>query len=167
MSPAYFHGNNKLQKSTVILLESYQLQNAIFQQPPPLSYAISRVMSKSQHCHHCVQRTEANIQQCAHFPGCNLMIHVDELIVMLFIFWYDSWHSSSEYGLPFAPLSPLPKCTSHHLTVLTSHSIEQGLREFSCPLPIILHSIIAWQRESIYFFFFQDSACTTRSSFPF
>lgn len=36
-----------------------------------------------QHCHHYFQNTEASIQICTQFSGCNLPIHMDELIKTL------------------------------------------------------------------------------------
>ena len=50
-----------------------------------------------QHCHHCFQHIEADIEFYAEFSGHNPLIHTDELIVTLFILCCDSctWPSGT------------------------------------------------------------------------
>jgi len=67
-----------------------------------------------QDCFHHFQHTEAEIQLCVHFPGCNLPFCVDEMIKMLIILCCDKL-CYLECSMSFPCLSP------HHQLLLCAH----------------------------------------------
>ena len=83
-----------------------------------------------EHCHHCSQRIEADIQLCAPFSGNNPLICVDKLIERLFISWCNSCLWTSRTWLVFHVAvttaethHPLPHCAYVHC--LVSINIQQ------------------------------------------
>jgi hypothetical protein len=78
--------------------------------PPGTNFA------RFQRCQHHFQRIEADIQLRTRFPGRNPPIRADELIEVGFT----AVQGRPERGLSLTSLSPLPKRTTHRLTVLTS-----------------------------------------------
>ena len=65
-----------------------------------------------QHCHHCFQHTEADIQLCTEFPGHNPLICTDELIKKLLVLWCNSCAWPFRTWLVFHVAVPLLKCTT-------------------------------------------------------
>ena len=88
-----------------------------------------------QCCHHYFQHIEVSSQLCTQLPGCNLQIHVDELIKMLFILWYNScvWL----YGTWLVFHVAVTTIETHHPPALCAHihclvSIPVSVRVSGC-----------------------------------